>query len=306
MKAGRPILSVLHVVSLLVFVGFLGTCSLDFREEVEEGEETNEPLYKLMATGFGDLVDVEWGFKRYAFFSDDPPRYQQLCEVEYQGVDWWQLEIPVRDVRQQHRETLSGCGYLYLRACNPNGGPVATRIILIDQSGAENILQEDSSAGSVESVTEIDVATVESYSACPGCSGGHSFGGKVICAELYRQGLMTETIFEADEAFGRYLRDHHKDVLVGYYYWASPVVKRMQKSRRITKIVCFAATPWSREMAHIMGARDKGSIAGKILMLVGVPICRIIGRAVIWAGNTSLRGATCVFAGACPDVRDSD
>jgi hypothetical protein len=38
-----------------------------------------------------------------------------------------------------------------------------------------------------------------------------------------------------------------------------------------------------------MGARDEGSVAVKFLMFVGVPVCRTIGRAMIWAGNISLR-----------------
>jgi hypothetical protein len=108
---------------------------------------------------------------------------------------------------------------------------------------------------------------------------------KVICAELHRQGLMDEAIWKADEAFGSYLNDNHKDVLLGYQLWAKPVVKWMQKSKAFTRIVASVVTPWSYEMAYRMGARSEGTFAGKILMDVGVPICRIIGWAVIWAGN---------------------
>jgi hypothetical protein len=104
---------------------------------------------------------------------------------------------------------------------------------------------------------------------------------KVICAELHRQGLMDETIFKADEAFGRYLNDSDKDTLRGYLLWAKPIVKWMQKSRTFTRIVAAVATPWSYEMAYRMGARDKGSFAGRILMDAGVPLCRIIGRAIM-------------------------
>jgi hypothetical protein len=109
---------------------------------------------------------------------------------------------------------------------------------------------------------------------------------KVICAELHRQGLMDEIIFKADEAFGRHLRDSHRDVLLGYQLWAKPVVRWMQKSRTVTRIVASVATPWAYEMAYRMGARNKGSFAGTILMDAGVPICKIIGWALTWAGNT--------------------
>jgi hypothetical protein len=98
---------------------------------------------------------------------------------------------------------------------------------------------------------------------------------------------MDETIYKADEAFGRYLRHNHRDVLLGYQLWAKPVVKWMQKSQIVTSIVASIATPWSYEMAYRMGARDEGSVEGKILMDVGVPVCRAIGRAMIWAGDMS-------------------
>jgi len=110
-------------------------------------------------------------------------------------------------------------------------------------------------------------------------------GGTVICTELHRQGLMDKTIFKADEAFGRYIGDNQKEVLIGYHFWAKPVVSLMQKSRIFTQIVNVLAKPWSYEMAYRMGARDEGTFAGKILMFVGVPVCRTIGRAVIRAGN---------------------
>jgi hypothetical protein len=117
-------------------------------------------------------------------------------------------------------------------------------------------------------------------------SGG--IPNKVICAELHRQGLMDDAIYAADEAFGRYLRYNQHDVLLGYQLWAKPVAQWMQKSRMVTNIVASLATPWSYEMAYRMGARDKGNAEGKILMDIGVPVCRAIGRAMIWIENVSL------------------
>jgi hypothetical protein len=114
-------------------------------------------------------------------------------------------------------------------------------------------------------------------------------GETVICTELHRQGLMDETIFKADDAFGRYLRKNQKEVLIGYHCWAKPVVSFMQKSHIFTQIVNVLAKPWTIEMAYRIGPRDKGSFAGTILMDVGVPICRMIGRAVIWAGYMGIQ-----------------
>ena len=91
---------------------------------------------------------------------------------------------------------------------------------------------------------------------------------------------MDEAIWKADEAFGNYLKENQRDVLLGYQLWAKTVVKWMQKSETVTRVVDFFAKPWSYEMAYRMGARDKGSFAGRILMDVGVPICGIIGRSM--------------------------
>jgi hypothetical protein len=96
---------------------------------------------------------------------------------------------------------------------------------------------------------------------------------------------MDGTIFKADEAFGKYLRENQKEVLIGYHFWAKPVVSLMQKSHIFAQIVNVLAKPWSYEMAYRVGARNEGTFVGKILMDVGVPICRVIGWAKIWAGN---------------------
>ncbi len=41
------------------------------------------------------------------------------------------------------------------------------------------------------------------------------------------------------------------------------------------------AIPWAFEMAHRVGVRERGTILGKVLMFVGIPLCRLIGRIVI-------------------------
>lgn len=147
-----------------------------------------------------------------------------------------------------------------------------------------------SSAAARNSPQYVRVAVI--YFSGPFPSGGFTWrpsgppsNVKVICAELHRQGLMDETIYRADEAFGTYLRDNHRDVLLGYHLWAKPVVRWMQKSKAVTKIVASVATPWSYEMAYRMGARAEGTFGGKILMDVGVPVCRTIGRAATWVNG---------------------
>ncbi len=115
-------------------------------------------------------------------------------------------------------------------------------------------------------------------------------GRKIICVELYRQGLLTDEIFQADERFGDYLATTKRSAIIGYHFWAKPVVKMMQSSKAITKIVYFIAKPWTEEMAYRMNVLDKGNLWGYILMELGIPLCHLIGfiicnlSGVIWLG----------------------
>jgi len=100
-------------------------------------------------------------------------------------------------------------------------------------------------------------------------------GGKIICTELYQQGLMDKTIYEADQAFGK-LQD--PEVMAGYHAWAQTVVGWMKASPTVTYITCIIATPWAKQMAYEMGVGSKPNLVGKIMMLVGLPVCRLIGK----------------------------
>ncbi len=102
-------------------------------------------------------------------------------------------------------------------------------------------------------------------------------GKKVICVELFKQGLMEESVFLADEAFGEKLYMEDPRVIRGYHLWAKPVVILMRKSKFFTHLINLLAKPWSYEMAYTMGKRKKGNAVGKILMFVGIPFCGILG-----------------------------
>ena len=109
---------------------------------------------------------------------------------------------------------------------------------------------------------------------------GGSISGKVICTELYRQGLLKEKIFKADQEFGYNINKINPNIITGYHIWAKPVVKLMQKSKIITKIVYIFAKPWAEEMAYEMNIIEKGNIKGKIIMNVGIIICSLIGEII--------------------------
>lgn len=103
-------------------------------------------------------------------------------------------------------------------------------------------------------------------------------GGKIICTELHRQGLMPTEIYEADQAFGRHLVETDPEVLVGYYAWADGAVELMKQSKFWTGVAYLIATPWARQMAYEMGVLPRANMIGWMIMSIGVPMCRMIGK----------------------------
>ena len=110
----------------------------------------------------------------------------------------------------------------------------------------------------------------------PQWKSGEKEDDKIICSELFRQGLMEHHIYEADERFGAIMRHADPAVIEGYKLWATPVVKMMQRYSFVTRAVSFIANPWAKQMAHQMGATEKGSLIGKIIMQIGIPFCRVV------------------------------
>ena len=102
--------------------------------------------------------------------------------------------------------------------------------------------------------------------------GSGSGGSKVICAELYRQGLLEPHLYEADERFGRHMP---LVVLMGYWLWAMPLVRLMRRSRRFTGVMRCLSRPFVKAIAH-----DFDPVLypiGILYLLVGLPTCAILG-----------------------------
>ena len=106
------------------------------------------------------------------------------------------------------------------------------------------------------------------------------FRATVICTELHRQGFMSDEIREADERFGRMISATSPETMLGYHYWAIPIVNLMQKSRLFTKIVWTVARPWAYHMAYEMGSFERDNLVGKALMKVGAFISKTIGKSI--------------------------
>ena len=100
---------------------------------------------------------------------------------------------------------------------------------------------------------------------------------KVICAELYRQGLLEKEIFELDEEFGRHLRKVDPDLIKGYHQWALPLVSLMQRSIVVSHIIKIIARPVVKHIAYQMGYPSK-TYLGAALFTIGKHICRYIAK----------------------------
>ena len=102
-----------------------------------------------------------------------------------------------------------------------------------------------------------------------GIGFGHSGGGKIICGELYRQGFLSEEVWDADQRFGRELFKTHPRIMLGYTFWAKNVVKYMRNNPHNTKKLYRIFKPWTEHMAYKMGVTEKDNTLGNITQKFG-------------------------------------
>jgi len=107
-----------------------------------------------------------------------------------------------------------------------------------------------------------------------GSALGGVLGGRVICNELMRQGLMTRKHVLLDYKF---TRDHLTPTHVkGYHVWALWMVKQMRKGKFV-KFWKHVAGHRANEIAYIYGERDKPDYLGKVYRKILEPICWSVG-----------------------------
>ena len=116
-----------------------------------------------------------------------------------------------------------------------------------------------------------------------GSAGNDGPGDKVICTALHELGRLSDEIYALDAEFG--LRVNREDPMLGdgYRLWATSVAEYIKGdsigSKVALAIVSPVATAWAAEMAHVMRPSEhKSNIFGKVLMVVGHPTCRMIGK----------------------------
>ena len=97
-------------------------------------------------------------------------------------------------------------------------------------------------------------------------SGG---GGKIICNELYRQGFLSEEMWNADEQYGEMMFEKDPKLVIGYQMWARKVVKYMKKNPNNTKLAYWLFKPWTEYMGYKMGVVEKPTLRGRFTNWIG-------------------------------------
>ena len=109
-------------------------------------------------------------------------------------------------------------------------------------------------------------------------TGGDAGDDTVICTELHRQGRISDEVYASDSVFGLRMSIEDPDVMSGYSSWAIPVVGLMQKSKLVTEIVAPFGKAWAKEMHYQETGKGQPNLLGRVIMRVGVPMCRFLGK----------------------------
>lgn len=109
-------------------------------------------------------------------------------------------------------------------------------------------------------------------------TGNSKLVWSVICTELYRRGELSDAIWQADGEFGA---KQSPQLMAGYHFWAKPVVKLMQRSEAVYRIVRVPALRWAQYMAFKQGVTTKSDLIGAVIHNLGAPLCVVLGTFVL-------------------------
>ena len=110
-------------------------------------------------------------------------------------------------------------------------------------------------------------------------SGG---GGTVLCTAYCNMGYLPREIYKLDRRYGVSLYRNDPSLILGYRKWATPIaefIKTDTLAAKATRAVMWPIVKaWAEQMAHEMKPEKYSrNIAGKAIMLAGVPFSRLVG-----------------------------
>ena len=124
-----------------------------------------------------------------------------------------------------------------------------------------------------------------------GGSLGGALGGRVICTYLHAIGLMDIELLRC-ELFhtGRHMS---KTTVRGYHFWAIPYVRLMRRRKWAVRFMRPIATARAKEIAHVLGHRDRPHWGGRLVRILTEPVCWVIGAAIEAIEAHQTKEATC-------------
>ena len=126
----------------------------------------------------------------------------------------------------------------------------------------------------------------EMHAASKEASGNGGGGSRVICTYFYSKNQFSLIDLQLDTEFSR--NNLSDKVKIGYWFWAIPLVDWIKKHensnnwwvklvRNSTKLFALER---AKEIAYIMGKKNKGSLIGKFVRLFGETGCYILGTLI--------------------------
>ena len=117
-----------------------------------------------------------------------------------------------------------------------------------------------------------------------GIIGGAVGGGSVICTELVINGDAPLELLARELEYAKVVGP---TVMRGYHFWAVPYVRLMRRNRAVYAITKPFALGWMHEAAA-RATGGKGSLIGKLVLGIGIPLCWTIGKFVGQRDTTTL------------------
>ena len=115
---------------------------------------------------------------------------------------------------------------------------------------------------------------------------GSSGDGTVLCTAYCNMGYLPREIYKLDRRYGVSLYRNDPSLILGYRKWATPIaefIKTDTLAAKATRAVMWPIVKaWAEQMAHEMKPQKYSrNIAGKAIMLAGVPFSRLVGAVFV-------------------------
>ena len=96
----------------------------------------------------------------------------------------------------------------------------------------------------------------------------------VLCTELARQGKLEQEILYDERIYIN--RNISNEEYIGYRILVDPLVRLMKVSELFTNIMRIPIRAFAYEMASRVNKEVKGNLLGKLILIVGLPLCHLV------------------------------